>query len=259
MKISIVTPSFNQRDFLRQTLDSILRQRGEFEIESIVMDGGSTDGTVEYLKAIDDPRLTWRSEKDRGQSDALNKGLAMASGEIVGWLNSDDLYVDGALAAVIDAFKAHPDKNWLVGRCDIVDENGREIRQRVTRYKNWALSRYTYRRLLRENCISQPAVFWRREFGRSAGAIDESLHHAMDYDLWLRMGRAGEPIILDRLLSHFRMYPTSKSGASVTDRFDEGVRVAERYYGSDWQSRVIHRLNVAKIVWSYRVMKLLGK
>src|SRR5947207_8417687 len=101
MKISIVTPSFNQCDFLRQTLDSILNQRGDFQIESIVMDGGSTDGTVELLKSIDDPRLIWRSEKDRGQAEALSKGLAIATGEIVGWINSDDLYVDGAFAAVI--------------------------------------------------------------------------------------------------------------------------------------------------------------
>lgn len=256
MKLSIVTPSFNQRDFLRATLNSILSQQGDFEIESIVMDGGSTDGTVELLKSINDPRVIWRSEKDHGQADALAKGLAIATGEIVGWINSDDLYVDGAFAAAVEAFTAKPQAGWLVGRCDIIDENDREIRANVTRYKNWLLSRYSYRRLLRENCISQPAVFWRREFGQSVGPIDASLHHAMDYDLWLRMGKAGDPIILDRPVARFRIHSKSKTGQLVRERFDEDLAVAKRYVGSDWISGAIHRFNVEKIVWSYRVMRL---
>ena len=116
VKISVVTPSFNQCGFLSRTAESILSQRGDFELEWIVIDGGSTDGSVELLRGIADPRLRVISEPDRGQSHALNKGLVLAAGDVIAWLNADDLYPPGALAAVAEAFTAHPDAGWLVGR-----------------------------------------------------------------------------------------------------------------------------------------------
>jgi glycosyltransferase involved in cell wall biosynthesis len=233
IKFSIITPSFNQCRYLRQTMRSILSQAGDFQLEWIVMDGGSTDGTVELLResALSDPRIVWTSEKDAGQSDALNKGLARAQGEIIGWLNSDDLYAPGTLAAVAEAFEQHSDAQWLAGRCGIVDEEGNRIRESITRYKNRLLDRYTYRRLLGgENPISQPAVFWRRSFGEQVGPLDVTLHHAMDYDLWLRMGRISRPLIPGRELSLFRIHSTSKSGTQTAERFAEQYAVARRYY-----------------------------
>ena len=259
MKLSIITPSFNGRRFLEQTSRSILSQRGDFELEWIVVDGGSTDGTIEFLHTFDtDPRVRWTREKDRGQSDAINKGMERATGDVVAWLNTDDLYTSGTLAAVADAFAQNANTQWLVGRYEIIDAAGRVIRPSVARYKERSLRRYTYRALLRENFISQPAVFWRRDFGRAVGPLDESLHYTMDYDLWLRMGRAAPPLFLDRVLAQFRLHETSKTGQVNREQFDEQYRVACRYVGDDRLSRWVHRFNVEKIVWAYRVMRALG-
>jgi len=260
VKISIVTPTFNSRRFLAQTGDNILSQQGPFELEWLVVDGGSNDGTVELLRSLNgEPRVRWLSEKDRGQSHAINKGLAMARGDVVAWLGADDLYRHGALAAVADAFAANPSAQWLVGRCDIIDASGAVIRPSVSRYKERSLRRYAYRSLLRENFISQPAVFWRRAFGEKVGPLDESLHYTMDYDLWLRMGREAPPLFLDRVLAQFRLHETSKSGRVNREQFDEQYRVACRYVGADRASRWVHRFNVEKIVWAYRAMRVLGK
>jgi glycosyltransferase involved in cell wall biosynthesis len=255
MRLSVVTPSFNQREYLRQTLESVLKQQGDFELEELVVDGASTDGTVELLQDMGDSRLKWTSEKDNGQSDAINRGLRRVTGDVVGWLNSDDLYVPGALATVAAAF-GDPAVQWVVGRYQIIDPAGNVIRSRIARYKDRSLDRYSYRKLLRENFIAQPAVFWRREFGQRIGELDESLHYTMDYDWWLRMGRLSEPRILNSVLAQFRIHPQSKSGRVNREQFDEGYRVACRYFGSDRMSRWAHRFNVEKIVWAYRLMRL---
>jgi glycosyltransferase involved in cell wall biosynthesis len=257
MKFSIITPSFNQVRFLRQTMQSILSQEGDFELQWIVMDGGSTDGSVELLmqSARSDPRIVWTSEKDAGQSDAINKGLSKADGQVIGWLNSDDLYAPRTLAAVADAFQQHPDAQWLAGRCGIIDQEGGRIRESITSYKNRLLERCTHRRLLGgENPISQPAVFWRRAFGQRVGPLDVTLHHAMDYDFWLRMSRISEPLILRRELSLFRIHATSKSGTQTAERFAEQYAVAGRYFAGDRTARAWHWFNRRKIVWGYRVV-----
>ena len=261
MRIRIVTPSFNQREFLVRTGASVLSQSGDFDLNWVVIDGGSTDGTVEFLRTLDpDPRVRWLSEGDRGQAHAVNKGLALEGepADVVGWLNSDDLYAPGALAAVARALHENPAAQWLVGGYEIIDPDDRPIRSAIVRYKDRALRRYSYRALLRENFISQPAVFWRRAFGERVGLLDESLHWTMDYDLWLRMGKQSEPLILDRVLARFRLHEASKSGRVNRRQFDEGYRVACRYVGRDWVSRAVHRFNVEKIVWAYRVMRALG-
>jgi glycosyltransferase involved in cell wall biosynthesis len=257
MRISIVTPSFNQRPFLEQTIRSVLGQTGDFDLRHHVYDAQSTDGTLELLKSISDPRLIWRSQRDAGQADAINQAIASTDGDVIGWLNSDDLYLPGALAAVAEAF-ADPSVQWLVGRCEIIDEANRPIRQSIARYKNRWLKRYSYRRLLVENFIAQPAVFWRRDFGQRVGPLDASLHYTMDYDLWLRMGKLSPPKILPQALSQFRLHSKSKSGAVNREQFDEGYRVACRYFDGDRASQFAHRLHVEKIVWAYRLMRWMG-
>lgn len=281
MKISIVTPTLNRRAYLASTGQSILSQSGDggpgaggpgaggpgdngsgdFELEWVVVDGGSTDGSVECLADLAgrDDRVRYMSEGDRGQSDAINQGLAAATGNVVAWLNADDLYASGALAAVAAAFAARPDAQWLVGRYEVIDATGRPLRQSVVRYKRRRLARYSYRALLRENVIPQPAVFWRRDFGRRVGPLDESLHWTMDYDLWLRMAKLSPPLVLDRLLARFRHHAASKSGDFNRRQFDEGYEVARRHAGGDRSSLLAHRLNVEKIVWAYRALRLIGR
>jgi len=258
MKISIVTPSYNGRRFLDATAGSILSQSGDFELEWVVVDGGSTDGTIEFLRELKDARVRWTSEPDRGQSHAINKGMDAATGDVVAWLNTDDVYAPEALAEVARTFSQMPAARWLVGRCEVIDESDQPIRSAVVRYKERFLRRYSYRALLRENFISQPAVFWRRDFGREVGPLDESLHWTMDYDLWLRMGSRAAPVFVDKLLARFRLHPQSKTGKVERRQFDEQYAVACRYFGEDRMSRIVHRFNVEKIVWAYRVMRVLG-
>ncbi len=156
--------------------------------------------------------------------------------------------------------RAFEDANvkWLVGRYQIVDETGKTIRESITRYKDRGLNRYSYSKLLRENFIAQPAVFWRRDFGSQAGPLDESLHYTMDYDLWLRMGKLAPPKILDEVIAKFRIHSSSKSGQVNREQFDEGYRVASRYFNGDKTSRLLHKFHVEKIVFAYRLMRLLG-
>jgi glycosyltransferase involved in cell wall biosynthesis len=258
MKISIVTPSYNQCHFLRQTIASVLGQEGDFQLEMLVMDGGSSDGSVELLQSIQDPRLNWLSERDRGQTDALCKGLTRASGDVVGWLNSDDLYTPGALAAVAEGFAQTPDRQWLIGRCQIVDAEGREIQRWMSRYKDRRLLRYSFPRLLRENFICQMSVFWRRDFGREIGLPDVTLHHAMDYDLWLRMAQRGQPLIVDRVLSQFRWHDASKTNTVIRERFREHCAVARRHAGGHRWSLLMNRVNAEMAIAAYWVMWRLG-
>lgn len=258
VKLSIVTPSYNGLRFLDRAARSILSQAGDFDLEWIVIDGGSTDGTVAFLEGLADPRVRWVSEADRGQSHAINKGMALANGEVAGWLGADDVYMPGAFEAVTRAFADAPEARWLVGRCAVIDERDRPVRSGVVRYKERSLRRYSRRALLRENFIPQPAVFWRRDFAGEIGPLDESLHWTMDYDLWLRMGRVADPVILDRVLACFRLHPSSKTGRVDRRQFDEQYAVARRYLEGDRMGRVIHRFNVEKIVWAYRVMRMMG-
>ena len=257
--ISIVIPSFNQASFLPATLDSVLKQEDAPTLQVVVVDGGSTDGTLEILESIDDPRVTWTSEPDRGQTHAINKGLAKTDGGVVAWLNSDDLYTPGSLRHVVDAFDADPDVRWVAGRVTIINESGEETRQAVTRYKERRRRRYSYPSLLRENFISQMGVFWRRSFGEMIGPLDESLHYTMDYDYWLRMGSHCDPLMLDRELARFRWHDQSKSGAVSRAQFNEKYAVACRYFQGDRVSKAMHRFHAEKILWSYRLLKLLGR
>ncbi|NTV84578.1 MAG: glycosyltransferase [Bacteroidales bacterium] len=216
-KISIITPSFNQAAFLKETINSILNQEVSLEKEHIIVDGGSTDGSLEFLQTLDD-RIRWISEPDRGQADAVNKGVQMATGEIIGWLNSDDLYLQGALQAVADHFRDHPECRWAYGRCRIIDSSGKERWQWITRYKNARLKKFTMDKLLRENFISQPAVFFRKELFDEAGRLNLDLHYAMDYDLWLRFAKISPAGVIDRDLSSFRRHGSSKSDYRITLR-----------------------------------------
>jgi glycosyltransferase involved in cell wall biosynthesis len=226
VKISIITPSFNQGVFIERTIESVLAQRGDFETEYLVVDAGSTDTTLSVLRRYEG-RLCYVSEPDRGQCDAINKGLRMTTGEVVAWLNSDDTYEPGALAQVAAAFR--DGAAWCFGMCRIIDEDDREIRRAITRYKHAQSQRYSIRRLLGRNFISQPATFFRRELLARIGGLDENLHLAMDYDLTLRFARVAPPVFVPRPLATFRWHPASKTGAHYRAGAWEAFRIACRH------------------------------
>ncbi len=247
-RISVITPSYNQASFITQTIEFVLSQ-GYPDLEYIVMDGGSTDGTIEILKKYDD-RLQWISEKDRGQSHALNKGLKKATGDIFAFINSDDVYEPGALMKVGKFFANHPQAAWLTGRCPTIDESGREIRPLVTGYKNFWLFFKSYKALLVLDYVSQPATFWRIEVFNKVGGFDETLRYAMDYDFSLRVGQYYKLCALKDVLARFRVHCHSKAGSSPSAQFDADLEIVNRYVRSKTLYR-LHALHSAIIVGTY--------
>jgi len=256
VRISIVTPSLNQGEFIERTVRSVLEQRGDFELEYLVFDGGSTDGTLEILKAYSD-RLRLVVEPDTGQANAVNKGLRAATGELLGWVNSDDLLLPGTLARVAEAFRARPELLWLHGRCEIVDEDDRAIRRWVSAYKDRRSRRYTREALLVENFVSQMTVFWRRTLHERVGYLDESLRYTFDYDLWLRFAALQDPLFLDEKLAAFRWYTRSKSGADFERQFEEDAAVFRRHAPPGGMLGLRKRLKTWQIVTAYRALRLL--
>lgn len=255
MKISIITPSYNQAQFIERTILSVLNQNYS-NLEYIIIDGGSTDGTVEILKKYSD-RIIWKSEKDAGQSDAINKGLKIATGEIVAFLNSDDTYEPNTLQKISDFFENNLEKKWVYGKCKIINENDQEIRRPITWYKNLLLKKYSYSKLLSENFISQPAVFWKREIHAELGYFNEQEHFCMDYEFWLRLGAKYPASVINDYLANFRYYANSKSGSVNKKQFQDELRLAKKF-GTDYPlSIILHKVNYYKIVFIYQFLNFL--
>lgn len=255
-RITIITPSFNQGRFIERTIKSVLDQ-GYSNLEYIVVDGGSTDDTLSILRRYDE-KLQWTSEPDKGQSDAINKGIRRATGEIIAYLNSDDVYEPGALDVAAGYFMANPSVMWLTGRCSIIDEADRPMRGLITAYKNFLLDRYSYNILLVTNCISQPATFLRAGLFKEYGLFDVNQHRVMDYEYWLRIGVRHNPGILSRYLAAFRVYRASKTSSAFRDTFNEELEVAGRYSHSRLLNG-LHRLSVTGICAVYTALSLLPK
>ena len=253
-KLTIVTPCLNGAATLPQALESVASQ-GYPDLEHVVIDGGSTDGTVEILERAG---VTFVSEPDNGLSDAVNKGLRMATGEAIGWLNADDLYEPGALHRVGCALLTNPQAQWVTGRCRIIDAEGRDIRKGVSAYKNLLLSRYSYGMLVTQNFIACPSTFIRRGALDRVGLLDQRFKYSMDYDLWLRLGRLGDPVVLDGPpLAAFRMAEGSLSMSGFERQFAEHAQNA-REHGSDHPlALAANRLTSRSIVAAYRGMRAL--
>lgn len=255
MKISIVTPSYNQVQFIERTIASVLSQTGDFQLEYIIVDGVSKDGSVDIIKRLadQDSRIRWISEPDHGQSDAINKGLRLATGDIVAFLNSDDVYLSGALQSVVETFR-NQKVQWVYGRCQIINESDQKIIKPVTWYKNLAGMFYHYWLLLIMNYISQPAVFWRRAMLNQLGYLKADEHLVMDYELWCRFGKQYPATPIRRYLAGFRLYTTSKSGQRFIEQFQQEYAVAKRYTHNPlilW----LHKIHTAIIVLVYKVIR----
>lgn len=230
-------------------------QQGDFSVEHIVMDGGSMDGTLEILEKHAG-KIRYLSGPDCGMADALNKGIALATGDVIGWINTDDVYLPGTFRKVAGYFNQHPDCQWLFGNCRIIDEDDREVRKWITAYKTGLLRNFRYDRLLLENFISQPAVFMRRSFLTKAGPVDITLPTAMDYDLWLRFARLGQPGYIDDCLSCFRMHRDSISYKGYRAQFEEQYAIHKRYDQRKWLL-FLNRLHIIKSVSVYWMIQKL--
>jgi glycosyltransferase involved in cell wall biosynthesis len=231
-KISLVTPSLNQGQFIEETIRSVLSQNYP-NLEYLVMDGGSSDNTIDVLKHYSS-QLQWVSEKDKGQTDAINKGLRIASGEIVAYLNADDLLLPGTLLKIAQLFMEHPQTMWITGQCRIIDENNREIRKLITAYKNLWLRLSHPSILLITDYISQPATFWRANLMGEMGYLDENLHYVMDYEYWLRLYVKYPPMFIPEYLAAFKVHLQSKTTSTGHKHIfvEEERTIIQRYTNS---------------------------
>lgn len=258
--VSIVMPCFNQRRFLSEAVESVLCQPG-VNVELLVMDPGSTDGSRDWLKAAEPKypgRLRLFFQPDNGQSDAVNKGLAQARGQIMGWLNSDDRLRPGALEAVTASLSIGV-SDWAYGRCGVIDELGREAGSFVTAYKNFRGRRFSRFKLLQENFISQMAVFWTRALWDEAGGVDVDKHLDMDYDLWLRFSACATPKVLKQYLADFRVHADAKGSVAMAEQLEAARLTAESHaqgLGAQGQVAIgIHRLLSKRTKLLYRFLK----
>lgn len=224
--VSIVTPSFNQAAFLEATICSVLAQDYP-RIEYLIVDGGSTDGSLDIIQKYAHKLAWWVSEKDHGQTDALNKGFARASGHILAWLNSDDTYQPGAVSAAVQFLGAHPQVGLVYADANFIDEQGRCIGQ-------FPAAQTDYRRLRQGYVhIPQQATFFRADLWRQVGPLDPSFYFAMDYDLWVRIARLAPLRYLPgQTWANFRLHASGKTIAADQRCWPEMLRVHYRDGGS---------------------------
>ncbi len=240
-KISVITPSFNQAGFLEQTIRSVLLQNYP-KLEYILMDGGSTDESVTLIRRYE-PWLThWCSEKDRGQSHAINKGLARATGDVLCWLNSDDYFLPGALATVGRLLANGSGKFAVVGHCLRINQDGSP--------PSLLRGRYQGRRRLLEFWkgyeMHQPAIFWRREVFEQTGWLDESLHLTMDFDYWTRIARRFDFINLDQVLACANFHEAAKTGDDYA-AYHQELKTRARHYWPHFWSPERWRLELSRL------------
>ena len=223
--ISLVTPSLNQGKFIRATIESVLSQ-GYPDLDYHVRDGGSTDETLAVLREFES-RVPFVSEKDRGQADAINRGMSHARGEVFGYLNSDDVLLPGALDAIGEAFASDPELMFAWGRAAYLDEAGNTVSPYLVRPD--AIER------LADACfIAQPAAFFRRKVWEEIGPFDASLHHTMDYDYWLRIAARysrSKMRFLDRELAGCRMHADAKTVVGWSRALDEIFTLVKKHTG----------------------------
>jgi glycosyltransferase involved in cell wall biosynthesis len=224
--VSIVTPSYQHARYLAATMDSVLNQTYP-NIEYIVIDGGSTDGSREIIQARADQLAYWVSELDQGQTQAINKGFARATGQILAWLNSDDTLEPDAVAQAVAYLKQHPEVGLVYGEANFIDEHGRVIGR-------FPAAQTSYTRLRRGYVhIPQQAAFWRADLFRQVGPLDESLYFAMDYDLWCKLSAVSQIKYLPgRVWANFRLHGDSKTIAEDDRCWPEMIELHRREGGS---------------------------
>lgn len=219
MKFSVITPSYCQGPYIRQNIESVLNQNWA-NCEHIVVDGGSGDDTVTILASY--PHLRWVSEKDDGQADALNKGLRLATGDIIGWINSDDYYLEGAFQAVAVAF-LDPSVKWIIGDISLLDEASSAMIPLSSPAVSWESLQKD------PDIVRQQGVFFRREFLMEVGGWNKEFYMAMDFDLWVRLAKRSRPHMLNKQLAVFRIQKDQKSGlANLHRQTAELTRVLRR-------------------------------
>ena len=222
--VTVITPSYNQGRFIRATIESVLSQNYP-HLEYIVMDGGSTDETAAVVKEYSS-RLAFISEKDRGQSHAINKGFQMARGSVLAWLNSDDLYLPGSIAAAVEAFTRNPAAGAVYGEGYLIDSAGKS----PSRFP-WTQAFDLWRLTHLSDYILQQTVFFRRNALDEVGYLDENLHYTMDWDILIRLGKKYPLVYIPEYMACLREYPEAKTFAGGSRRVSEILSMLSRHTG----------------------------
>ena len=233
--ISVITPSFNQAAYLEATIQSVLGQ-GFPGLEYIVVDGGSTDGSLDIIHRYQHRISWWVSEPDSGQADAINKGLSRATGEIVAWINSDDVYLSGAAARAVSVMQADPRLAFVFGDAITIDARGNLLGK-------LKFGPYALLDLMAFRIICQPAVFMRRSALEKAGMLDASYHFLLDHQLWIRLARLAPFLYIPASMAAARQHPQAKNVAQVAGFGQDAFRIL------DWMSA---QPDLAPIVTSHR-------
>lgn len=245
--VSIVTPSFNQARYLDAAIQSVLSQNYP-RLEYIVVDGGSTDGSQEIIRKYSNKLAWWVSEKDKGQTEALNKGFARAKGEILAWLNSDDMYLPGAVTSAVQFFQDHSQPGLVYGDANFINESGQLIGKFHAAQTNLHLLRQGYVH------IPQQASFFRGDLWRSVGPLDPTFYFAMDYDLWVRIAARSDVKYVPQTWANFRLHTAGKTIAADDRCWPEMLRVHYRD-GGGFLSVIVAKYYVRKLIaplWNWR-------
>jgi glycosyltransferase involved in cell wall biosynthesis len=250
--VSIITPSFNQATYLEATIKSVLEQSYP-HIEYIIMDGGSTDGSVDVIKKYEGRIAAWVSEQDKGQTDAINKGFNRAKGDILAWINSDDTYANpNAVADAVNFLVAQPVVAMVYADCNFIDEQGKIIGKFASRQTDYAKLRTGYVH------IPQQTMFFRAKYWKELGPLDPSFYFAMDYDLWVRIAKHA-PIhyLSGKTWANFRIHASSKTNVNDERGWKEMLRVHYREGGSFF-SPIVAKYYLRKVIgplWKWRIKK----
>jgi glycosyltransferase involved in cell wall biosynthesis len=246
--VSIVTPSFNQAKYLEETIQSVLNQEYP-HLEYIIIDGGSTDGSLDIIQRYSNRLAWWVSEPDQGQTDAINKGFLHANGEFLGWLNSDDTYLPRAIPEAVAYLQSHPQTGMVYGDANLIDENGSVIGKFPARQTNYRLLRRGYVH------IPQQAAFFRSALLRKVGPLDPTFYFAMDYDLWVRLAKISTLCYYPQVWANFRLHQAGKTTNSDELCWPEMLRVHYREGGS-WLSWIVFKAKIRPIIYSRLPMKI---
>jgi glycosyltransferase involved in cell wall biosynthesis len=237
-RVSIVTPSYNQGQFIEETIRSVLLQ-GYPDLEYIIMDGGSTDGSLEIIRRYEPWLAFWVSEPDQGQTQAINKGWKLATGTILAYINTDDCYLDGAIAAAAQEFCAQPNIGMVYGTAIIVDEAGKELR-------SWEARPFDLKIMLTVgNIVPQPAAFFSKSALHSAGYLNEEWQMIMDYEFCIRIGAQFPSVCVPRTLARFRNHPQSKSRLWFEETTRELIRFVTTFSSDQIPPDDWHRMKHA--------------
>lgn len=241
--VSIITPSFNQANFLEETIVSVLNQDYP-AIEYIVIDGGSTDASIDIIKKYADNISFWVSEPDRGQTDAINKGFAKAKGEILAWLNSDDTYEPNAVSQAVAFLDTHPQVGMVYGDANLIDEQNQILGKFPARQTD-------YQKLLRGYVhIPQQSAFFRAHLWQQVGPLDPTFYFAMDYDLWVRLAKVSKIEYVPKTWANFRLHESGKSIVSDNRCFPEMLRVYQREGGSRF-SQLYFKAKLRPLIYAW--------